>query len=49
MLSVDCVRRPLKDDFMVKADTIPAEVRERIHRVASELYAKTGYQFACAG
>lgn len=29
---------------MVKADPIPAEVRERIHRVASELHAKTGYQ-----
>lgn len=28
---------------MVKADTIPAEVRERIHRVATELYAKSGY------
>ncbi|BBF86934.1 KfrA protein [Aquitalea magnusonii] len=29
---------------MVKADPIPAEVRERIHRVASELYAKSAYQ-----
>lgn len=29
---------------MVNVDSIPAEVRERIHHVASELYAKNGQQ-----
>jgi hypothetical protein len=34
----------LKENPMVNVDSIPVEVRERIHNVASDLYAKNGHQ-----
>jgi colicin import membrane protein len=34
----------LKEKPMVNVDSIPVEVRERIHNVASDLYAKNGHQ-----